>query len=84
MVAGLGGVDPAFIQADDRFDGPLAGLPNWSSLDSMMLLLDLERELGIEFTQGDEDRIWNPPPDPFTVGGWVADVVRSFANQMTC
>jgi hypothetical protein len=52
-VAGIGLVDPLFVQANDSYPGRLELLPLWDSMDWLSLECELVRELG------------QPPPPNF-------------------
>jgi acyl carrier protein len=82
VIAALGEVDPGLIHAEDTFDGPLAGLPFWDSLDTVELMMTLEEEFGVEIPVCEAETLKNPDLRPFTVAVFVADVFRLFAPKM--
>ncbi len=76
-IANLAGVAPESIRAEDRFDVELIKFEFWGSLDSIAVVHELEKCLGIKIT----DQVAEQIPDPektrdLTVGTWVQSVLE--------
>lgn len=73
-IANLGGVDQKLIRANDTFNDDLVDLEFWGSLDSIELVLEVEKCLGFAISDTQAQSI----PDPESIAGYtVADFVRS-------
>lgn len=73
-IANLGRVDAGYVWSEDRFDRELVHFDFWGSLDSVAVVLELEKCLGIRI--GDEQASQIPDPEQ-TSGLTVAEFVRS-------
>jgi len=75
----LGNVPSTKIRSTDRFYVELAEYDFWGSLDSVVLILELEKQLGITI----DDKIAQSIADPeLTPGYTVAAFVQSIADAV--
>lgn len=72
-IAELGEIDPLLVRADDSFDRDLVNLPFWGSLDTIAVILALEKHLKTKISDDDAHSIRNPE---MSHGMVVADFVR--------
>ncbi|MCH8840917.1 MAG: acyl carrier protein [Planctomycetes bacterium] len=76
-IANLGGVDAEYVRAEHTFMGDLIHFDFWGSLDSVGVVLELEKCLGIVIT----DEVAAQIPDPEAIPGFtVAEFVRSVSS----
>ena len=76
-IANLAGVDACYIHAEDTFGGDLAHFDFWGSLDSIAVVLELEKCLDVQISESQAHRIPDPESIPaFTVAEFVKHVVQ--------
>ena len=82
-IAELGKIDVAYIRASDRFDRDLVCLPFWGSLDTIGVVLALERNLGVTICDDEAQCVRNPEVTPgVTVAEFVADVYKVIGGKL--
>jgi len=81
-IANLGGVDPLYVWAEDLFERELVHFDFWGSLDSIAVVLELEKCLNVRIPDTDAARIADPERTPGqTVAGFVANVLDVVKNR---
>lgn len=74
-IAELGEIDPTYIRASDRFDEDLVYLPFWGSLDTVGIVIALEKHLGTLISNDEAQRIRDPESEKgVTVAQFVTEV----------
>ncbi|MEQ8835940.1 MAG: acyl carrier protein [Lacipirellulaceae bacterium] len=82
-IAELGQVEPTYVRANDRFDNELVSLPFWDSLDTIEVILTLEKSIGIPITESEAQRIRHPESvRGMTVSDFVTDVYEALAEKI--
>jgi acyl carrier protein len=72
-IANLAGVSAEDIHASDTFDGELSQFEFWGSLDSIAVVLELEKCLGVKIDDAKANQIHDPESKPGTT---VAEFVQ--------
>jgi acyl carrier protein len=81
-IANLAGVDACRIHAEDTFHGDLAHFDFWGSLDSIAVILELEKCLAVRISEAQAHRIVDPESVPrYTVAEFVKNVVQVVAGE---
>ncbi len=77
-IATLAGVEPGYVHAEDTFDGDLAHFDFWGSLDSVAIVLELEKQMGIPISDEQAQRIVDPESvRDLTVAQFVRSVLEA-------
>jgi acyl carrier protein len=82
-VVELGEIDAPYIRASDRFDQELTHFAFWGSLDTIAVVLEFEKHLGVRISDDDAQHIRNPEmAKGVTVADFVADVFKVVSPKM--
>ena len=81
VIAKLGDVEPHFIHYDDPFQGRIDLLRFWDSLDEVAIVLELENELGVRFSDDQAAKMRHPElTKDLTVRDYVNDVIKALPD----